>query len=145
MKLTTEQRQEIEFREQDIVAFHEGLFGFPNLKRFVLVREAEIEPFIWLLGVDEPYCALPVMDPRPTFPDFRPRPDPASIERLGLDSIEQALILVVVLVPKDGTAITANLLAPIVVNPELMIGTQMILSDSRHRAKEPLPLAASAG
>jgi len=144
VKLKTEHGQEIEFREQDIITFSEGIFGFPHLKRFVLVREAEIEPFIWLLGVDEPYCALPVLDPRPTFSDFNPHPDAAPLGRIGLDSFEPALVLVVVVAPTDGATVTANLLAPIVINPERMIGIQLILSDHRARAKEPLPLAAVA-
>lgn len=144
MKLTTEHGQQIEFGEQDIITFREGIFGFPDLKRFVLVSEEEIAPFIWLLGVDEPFCALPVIDPRPMFPGYPSIKDQSHAGHLGLDSIEQALLLVVVLAPTDGTAMTANLLAPIVINPALMTGAQVILSDSRHRAKEPLPLIAAA-
>lgn len=143
MKLTTEQGQEIEFREQDIITFHEGIFGFPYLKRFVLVREEEIEPFIWLLGIDEPYCALPVLNPRPYFADYPVSLDPAAIAPLGLNSLDEALLLVVALVPPTGAGITVNLLAPIVINHQTMIGAQIILSNSHYQAKEPLPLVAT--
>jgi flagellar assembly factor FliW len=119
---------------QGIVCFPEGLPGFENLTQFVLLRDEELLPIIFLTSLGEPKICLPVMpvdhiqeDYRVTLAEedrrlLRFRDEP----RVG----SNALCLAVLNLGDGLQPATANLLAPIVVNVETWIAKQIIQPDS---------------
>src|SRR3954469_13918362 len=62
---------DLPYEATDIITFEEGLIGFPELKRLVLVRQTSIEPFLWLAAIDDPEIVFLVTDPRQIFPDYK--------------------------------------------------------------------------
>src|SRR6185295_7181281 len=55
---------EIEFAEDVIITFPDGVLGFPGDRRYLLLEhDAEGSPFKWLQSLDNPDLAFIVVDP----------------------------------------------------------------------------------
>ena len=120
--------------------FAAGLPGFPEQREFALVywEDDDDSPFSVLTSIDEPSIEFLVVPPMLFFPDYVPEVDDNTAEVLGIESSEDALLLVIVTVPDDPAAATANLLAPIVVNRHTRQAVQAVLDDTRHPLRAPL-------
>jgi flagellar assembly factor FliW len=122
--------------------FADGLPGFPDVRRFVLISLGD-GPFSVLRNIDggpEPPSGpeFVVTHPGLFFPDYEPEIDDDTAERLGLKSADDALLLVIVTVADPVAASTANLLGPIVVNRHTRAAAQAVLGTSRYATREAL-------
>lgn len=115
-------------REQEVVIFPYGLAGFERCRSFV-VFAADAAPFQWLTAVEGPPAAFLTIDPRRVLPTYRSTLGRTDLERLGATSTANLLWLAIVLIEPDGS-IAANLRAPIVINPDTMVGIQVVPQDS---------------
>jgi flagellar assembly factor FliW len=135
VKINTRKFGEIEIDENKILTMPDGLPGFFGYEKFVLLEDPKTAPFCWFQSVDEPNFALIVMNPFLFKPDYQPNLD-EFIYSLGWQGIsaQKVLIYVVVNVSKtDGKIkITANLMGPILINPEKHKAVQVILSDTSY-------------
>lgn len=116
-----------------------GLAGFPGVERFALVEVPDSALFR-LRSIDESDLEFVVVPPALLFPSYEPEIDDVSAERLGLRTADDALLLVVLTLPRDGGVPTANLLAPIVVNRRTRTAAQVVLDSGPHSLREPLPI-----
>jgi flagellar assembly factor FliW len=84
-------------------------------------------PLQLLKAVEGPAASFLVIDPRRVLPEYRCDLSQADRHRLGVttNGTETLLWLVLVTIELDGT-ITANLRAPVVINPGRMIGMQVV-------------------
>jgi flagellar assembly factor FliW len=57
---------------------------------------------------------------------------------LGLDDAADARVLAILVVPEDVRAMTANLQAPLIVNPQKRLAKQVILTDERFPLRYPV-------
>jgi len=124
--------------------FASGLPGFPEVRRFMLVRIGdELSPFSVLRSLDEgpgngPVVEFVVTHPGLFFPDYEPEIDDDTANRLELKSADDALLLVIVTVTDPVTSSTANLLGPIVVNRHTRAAAQAVLGNSGYATREAL-------
>jgi flagellar assembly factor FliW len=137
------QGTEIEFEEKDVITFSEGLVGFPQLKRMVIVRQDTIEPFMWLASLDHAELAFVVVEIGSVFNTSPALPADANLTSL-LEADEKPVALAIVLIDSDWQKCTVNLRAPIFVSARAMAGAQIILADERFSVREQLPLAMAA-
>lgn len=124
---------EIEIDESKIITFCNGIIGFPELKRFTLLYDAEKKDggIKWLQSLDEPAFALPVMDPLYVKESFNPVVEDELLKSsLGELNPEEILVLVTVTVPKDLQLMSVNLQAPIIINAENKTGCQIIIDNA---------------
>lgn len=132
MKIQTRHFAELEVPEDIVLTFEEGIPGFPNSKRFILIEEPEEENdrsslFYWLQSVDEPDIALALMDVSKVMPDYDPLVEVDEISSLGNISTEAFFIYNVVVIPPDNVEkMSVNLKAPIVINDRLKKGKQVL-------------------
>ena len=133
---------DLAYEETSIITFDEGLIGFPELKRMVLVRQSSIEPFLWLASLDDASIAFLVVDPRQLFPDYLAESQTAA-HQLPVED-EAPLVLAMVLIAPEWKESTVNLRAPLFISPSTMHGAQFALSDSPYRLDEPFPEEAAA-
>ena len=114
---------------RDMVRFPNGLPGFEACRGFVLMASDNFGPLQCLKAVEGPAASFLVIDPRRVLPDYRCDLTPADMHRLGVTNAERVaeelLWLVLVTIEVDGT-ISANLRAPVVINPQRMIGQQVV-------------------
>jgi flagellar assembly factor FliW len=117
----------------------EALPGFPGHRAYALVAADAFGRVFWLQSVapDGPrFLAVPAA---PYFPDYAPAVPPAACAELGLDDVADADLFCLVTVPDgDISAATANLRAPVVVNPVTSQARQVVLADGRHPIRRPL-------
>jgi flagellar assembly factor FliW len=120
--------------------FASGLPGFPDARRFVLVRLGDdLSPFSVLRSLDNPTdLEFIVTHPGLFFPDYAPEVDDDTADRLELKSADDALLLVIVTVTDPVAASTANLLGPIVVNRHTRAAAQAVLGASGYNTREAL-------
>jgi flagellar assembly factor FliW len=132
----------IQTGDQDLPELHfaSGLPGFPDARRFVLVRLGdELSPFSVLRHLDDDTGPeFVVTHPGLFFPEYAPEIDDDTAGRLELKSADDALLLVIVTVADPVSASTANLLGPIVVNRNTRAAAQAVLGSSGYATREAL-------
>ncbi len=132
-----------------ILTLPEGLIGFEECTRFVVVRPNERSAFRWLQSLDEPAVALPIVEPGEFRPDYAPILADADARFLELTAETPTLVFVIVTVPPhDARAMTANLLGPLVINGLTRRGKQVIAQNegytTRHAIVDELLRTAAA-
>lgn len=115
-----------------MVRFPHGLPGFESCRHYVVLSAASLAPFTALHGLDAPHPTFLTLDPRRVVADYRVPLGPADRARLGVDSDAPLLWLAIVHI--DATGVTVNLRAPIVVNPDSMVGVQVLGAESPYAA-----------
>jgi flagellar assembly factor FliW len=125
-----------ELRVEDIVSFPTGLPGFEAVRRFVILASSEMAPLQCLQSVDGPSPSFLVVDPRLVLEGYRTRLNQSDLVRLGVTDDASLVWLAIVTVGADGAFV--NLRAPVVINPERMLGFQLVPSDSLYPLRHPL-------
>jgi flagellar assembly factor FliW len=120
-----------------VVTFPEGLPGFEEHRQFMLVASPDMEPFTVMQGVTSDGPSFVAVDPRLVEKGYQASLDRVDLARLSAHEREPLLWLAIVAANDDGTA-TANLRAPVVINPGTMRGIQVIAVDSPYRTDHPL-------
>jgi flagellar assembly factor FliW len=126
---------EFEVPDAAVVEFPTGLIGVGG-RRFALLTREESGAFKWLQETEDADLALPVTDPFPFFPDYEVVLSDAEAERTGITDPAETDVLVVVRADADPAAISANLLAPILVSRG--IGHQVMNEADWAPLREPL-------
>jgi flagellar assembly factor FliW len=123
--------------------FPTALPGFPGAERFSLEPwGGEDSPFALLRCLDEPAIEFVVTHPHVFFPDYAPEVDDATVERLGIASADDVMLLVILTLGDAPQDATANLLGPIVVNRHSGEAVQAVLAASDLPLRAPLVPAA---
>ncbi|GAA1648191.1 flagellar assembly protein FliW [Georgenia ruanii] len=116
--------------------------GLGHLDRFALTPLDEAGQLFTLRSVDVPETRLFLLDPEPFFPDYQPQLARETLSRLGLDGKQRpATVLVVVHPATEEHPHTANLLAPVVINPATATAVQAVLEGDDWPLRAPLAAA----
>lgn len=134
MEVKTKVNGIVNVEEKQLVTFPEGLLGFEKYTKFALI-DSEYEPFIWLQSTEESKLAFLMIDPFLICNDYEADIDDSTLKNIGVESAEDIIIMTLVTIPKDGSAITANFLGPIVINKKNRKCLQVILNDNRWTTK----------
>ncbi len=121
-----------------IIDLEKPVLGFENYKRFILVENEEMAPFIWLQAVDEPELAFLMINPALFFEDYSIEVNPREVEDIGVIDGSEVETFVIVTAPGDPRKMTANLQGPIVINTNTKQAKQLVLANSRHSVCQPL-------
>ncbi len=136
MKLFTSRFGEIEIEENEIIEFPEGILGFEELKKYIIIKMDENTSFVWLQSIDEPALAFVIINPYEFRDEYEIELSQEDVALLKLKNPEEAQIYAIVVVPHGEPAkISANLQGPVVVNKELRIGKQIVLKNSKYGVK----------
>jgi len=123
-----------------VVEFADGLPGFEGCRQFVLIAGPAVEPFTIVQGLGPGAPAFAAIDPLRVEGGYRAQLQDAELERLDAGPDTPLLWLAIVAMQASGVP-TANLRAPLVVNPAALRGLQLIASDSTYRVDHPLQAA----
>lgn len=122
---------EVEVDENSIINFEEGVPGFEDVKRFVLLNtNEEDDSFKILQAVDNTHPAFAVVNPFEVKADYEITIDDTTKESLLIENEKQIAVCSVVTIPDKITRMTANLMAPIVINTTNNKARQMIMNNS---------------
>lgn len=129
---------EIEVNPVDVVEMPDGLIGFPELKRYVLLDRAPGSPFRWMQSLDDGSVAFVLVSPLEFMPDYVIEATEAEVAGLGILSEDDAVVAVILTM---GTKPTANLKGPLVFSQASKRGRQLINPNVEYTTRFPLPKA----
>lgn len=136
MLLNTKHFGQLEVDEKGIIDFPEGLPGFEDAKRFVLIANGgEDLIFQWLQSIDNMDLAFVVIDPKIIKDDYIVDVPEEEVEELQIDESSETIVLCIVVVPEDLAKITANLKAPVIINNTSKKGKQVVLDNNDYEIK----------
>lgn len=104
--------------------------GFPEHRRFVLLRLEDDGVIYALTSMDDPELRFIVVPPPPFFPDYAPEIDDETLALLDARDPDDLLVLLVVTAGETAGDSTANLLAPIVIARDTRRAVQAVLAGS---------------
>jgi flagellar assembly factor FliW len=130
--------------DEALLVFPHGLPGFEHHVHFALLEEPPYLPFCWLQSLHDPDVAFLLLDPFLLRPDYDFELSPADVTLLQLDEHTLPRVFCILVVPRDIWQMTANLKAPVVVNPRRGLGKQVILPDDRYPLRHPVLAAQDA-
>lgn len=127
IKIKSNQFGELEINQTNIFNFPNGILGFEDEKRFILINDEKISPFKWLISIDNSNIGFPIISPWLVNLEFD----------LGDEfNIEDKIPMVVVNSANKAEALTANLKAPIFFDVKNLQGEQIIIENSRFTTEE---------
>jgi flagellar assembly factor FliW len=139
MKIQTRQFGEVDVDAEKIITMPSGIPGFKDKKRYVVLQKEETVPFFLYQSVDDPNLSFVVLDPTKVMPEY-------AIEATDFqDSVDWAFeedeisCFVIVTIPSGNPELmTANFMAPLVINNNKKEGLQLILQNSTYSHKQKL-------
>ncbi|NLT65046.1 MAG: flagellar assembly protein FliW [Acidobacteria bacterium] len=129
---------DLEVPEDKIITFKEGLPGFPQIHRFVVLDREEVRPFQYLQSLDDPPVSLFIINPFLIEQDYEFRLTDADMEDIRSTNSAELAVYAVATIPENPNEATLNLMAPIVINDRARCGKQVILHESRYSVRHPL-------
>ena len=123
MILNTLQFGTLEIEDDNILDFKDGLIGFEEYKRFIIVTDQEYEPIFWLVSADDPNLEFPIVNPLLFYPDYDPE--------IVIESEEKTFFAIVSL-KKELSKTTINLKAPVIIDIVNKVGEQIVVNSERY-------------
>ena len=138
-KVNTLRFGEVEVAEDKIVHFADGIPAFEDEHEFVIVPYDEESPYVFLQSLATPDLAFLMTMPFVFFPDYEFELDDENQEKLKLYRQEDMLIYTLITVNNGKVQdMTANLMAPVVLNTANMQARQLVLDKSGYMTKHRL-------
>lgn len=126
MRINTSRFGRIDVAAGDVLRFPSGLPGLEDCREWALLADAANDALGWLQSTTRGDVALAVVSPRRFVPDYQVRIPRSELTPLDVADVRQAQVVVVV--GTNGTSLTLNLKAPIVINLEARTGRQVVAS-----------------
>jgi len=120
-----------------VIKFPHGLPGFPEPREFAVVPYGPDSPFFIMQAADDPDLTFVLVDPFAFFADYLVNLEDDVAQMFGVGDQNPPHILCVVTIPQNAEEMTANLMAPVLINWASGIGGQVVLEktpfNTRHR------------
>lgn len=118
---------ELEVSPENVFTFEEGLLGFEEYKKYVLISDEITEPFKWLIALEEPEIGFPIVNPWHIDIEYNPGKK---------YNYEVVVPMVIVTIGGGVSEMTANMKAPLLLNIEDMSGEQIIIANDKYSTNE---------
>lgn len=138
VNLSTNNFGNLSIEKENIITFEQGLLGFEELKQFAIIAVEECLPFEWLVSVEDPIVAFPILNPTLFFSDYKPslsKEDLVSLDIKKEIDFEMLCIVKLGIKPED---VTLNLKGPILINMKNKMGKQVVLTEDFYSLHHPL-------
>lgn len=120
--------------ENHILNFPEGLFGFELYHNYAIF-DSEYSPFMWMQSLEDSNLAFLIVDPFLICSDYELDVDDKTLLKIGITSPKDVIVMSIVTIPKDGSAVTANLQGPIIINRNNKECMQAVLNSTQWTTK----------
>ena len=138
MKVQTTRFGTIDVQESQVLTLVEGMLGFSECHRYVLMDDEIGEPFMWMQSLDIPSLAFVVIDPAIILPSYHFSVKKDQIKALETNSVEDLQVYVIVTMAANILDVTVNLQGPLVLNKKKRVGQQIVLNDPNFSTRHPL-------
>ncbi len=133
MEIKTVYFGKIEYTEEELIIFADGLFGFEKSHRFLPVSfKQEKDTLICLQNVEEENLAFIAVNPFHFYPDYTPELSEQDYDRLGTRKKEEISFYTLCIAGDRPEEWKTNLRCPIAVNTVTRKAIQAILEDASY-------------
>jgi flagellar assembly factor FliW len=140
VKVNTTRFGLLTLEEEKIIDMPAGMLGFPDKRRFVILKHREGSPFFWYQSVDDPGLAFVITNPSLFDPTYKVDLS-ETLKAMTWDLSETAhiLVYVVVNIPKGcPERMTGNFIGPILINQGKCQAVQTVIANSCYSHQYPL-------
>lgn len=138
-KIKTARFGELEIQEDRIFHFADGLPAFEDEREFVILPFDDDSPYSFLQSVATPELAFLMTVPFVFFPDYEFVLEDDVMAALAIKGSEDMQIYTLVTIPGSNIKeMTANLMAPVVINKKTREAKQVVLDKSQYTTKHRL-------
>ncbi|MEP6493430.1 MAG: flagellar assembly protein FliW [bacterium] len=131
---------DLSVRSADALMFPAGMLGFPECRRFALVR-AERDGLFWMQSMEYSTLVFLLVDPFAVVTNYSIDVAPSQLADLGAHRPPDIGLLSVVTLPgAAGDKPTANLQGPIAINFATRTAKQIVLSETDFGVRVPIDL-----
>ena len=136
MKVMVPNMGEVEVAEDKIINFVQGPLAFEDYKKFFIIDPEENDfPFKLLQSAEEESLGFILTDPFTFKPDYDIELNEDVLQELEIEKPEDILVFVFLVIPDKVENISANLVAPIIINAEKRLAKQVILDGTDYETK----------
>lgn len=129
---------EIEVDEEDVIVFPDGVLGFEDSRRFILLDIPGQGTFKILQDADREYVSFVVTDPWTVVEKYEINVPDEELLKINIRKKEDLLVLGIVNLAGELEKSTVNLLAPILINTNSKLGRQYVLNGGTYKIKHSL-------
>ncbi len=126
-----------EIDETKIITFPQGLLGLEEYKRYAAFDMPENEKLICLQSLEESQIAFIAINPWDYFPDYDINISDDELAVIGIADSKQLGVFNLLSIG-DGSYVTANLLAPLVINLNTTEAMQIVLNENKYTTRHEL-------
>ncbi len=123
MKIQNKQFGEISFEQDSIIKFEEGILGFEELTKYLLISEKD-GFFFWLTSIEQPEIIFPLFSIKLLEEEYV---DEGETEPYGIVKLD-----------KEPQNISINLKAPVFINHKEKVGHQTLIDSEDYAVDYPL-------
>jgi flagellar assembly factor FliW len=128
----------LEVEESRVIHFPEGLLGFPEQRRYIILEHKPGSPFCWLQSLDSPDLAFVMASPLLVKEDYLESLSEKEKPFFHNESGDEVAVFSLVTIPQgDVGGMTINLTGPLVIDVGAKTGKQVILSESGYDHRHP--------
>ena len=139
LKVNTSRFGEIEVDENNVVHFANGIPAFEGENEFVILPYDQESPYYFMQSLKSPDLAFLLTIPFLFFPDYTFEIDDETVKELDIRNQENVVYYSMITIPNGSIRyMTANLLAPVVLNTDNMRAKQVVLEKSNYTTKHRL-------
>ncbi|WP_461205752.1 flagellar assembly protein FliW [Clostridium sp. DL1XJH146] len=132
---------ELQIEEDKTIEFEDGILGFEEYKNYCIVPIPQKEKFYIMQSIEDENISFILINPWDSFEDYEIDIEYSQLKKMAIEDSEQLAIYSIVSFKKNG--MTANLLAPIVINADNKKGAQIVLHSSKYTTKHIIPTSQS--
>jgi len=129
-KIKTGDFGEITVKEEDIIYFTCGMYGFEDYKKYIILKDAPEDDVLFLQSLDNMELSFVLIDPYAIFNDYNPILTEEDLHELNTSKEDELKYLAIAIIKEDVRQSVVNLKSPIAINPKLKRAKQVILQNS---------------
>lgn len=124
----------VEYSPEDLITFSDGIFGFPKLTDYLLLRmgEGDDDSILLMLSAEDPNVVFVLINPFFLCPDYSPSLAPQELDCLDVKDSGDLSYYVICVVRDEYLENTVNLKCPLAINPQTRCGIQLILENGSY-------------
>ena len=126
----------LEWTEDQVIHFPNGLPGFEDARKFIIMSVPEHQPFHWMECVDGNNIRFAVINPLSFRPDYQPKIKKEELASLEITDPKELLLYVIVTLRKPLVESTANLMGPLFINIREKVSKQIIIENDAYSLRE---------
>ena len=135
-KFKTVRFGEFEYREEDVIHLAEGLVGMPDLQKWIILEMGDDVPMKWLQSLERGDFGFPVAQPFLFHDDYEIKVGKDLKSKLSTQDDDDLATLIITTVHPGGSKVTGNMLAPLVIDTESRLGTQLTIDDAKFSMRQ---------